>query len=217
MTDQPRITPSPDGDGVILHLPQISYLDTQVWSVDIGLTHEGLAALRNVLNQQSDGSQPMTEPTAYERLQQAAGKANEGAHLLAMTTLRDVHRECAALENIWVNQRCAGAEHVRMVLARIRAKLAPATGGPESFEDQAARLVRHLFDDQPDGEQRATLPAYMSVSEYRTDDGRTAWAWRCWGDGDCDGWLHLDAGTEQYARQRAAQHVTDRHQDGSSR
>ncbi|GAA3267994.1 hypothetical protein [Streptomyces lavendulae] len=49
MTDRPRITPNPDGDGVILHLPNIAYLDTQAWSVDIGLTHAGLAALRAAL------------------------------------------------------------------------------------------------------------------------------------------------------------------------
>jgi hypothetical protein len=60
-------------------------------------------------------------------------------------------------------------------------------------------------------ERLMTLPAYMTVTEYRTDDGRTSWAWRCWGDGDCDGWLHLDAGSEQYARKRASQHVTDCH------
>lgn len=53
----PGVTPNPDG-GVILHLPNITYLDTQAWSVDIGLTTEGLAALRNVLNGQADGSQP---------------------------------------------------------------------------------------------------------------------------------------------------------------
>lgn len=56
MTDQPRITPNPDGDGVILHLPDFTYLDTQAWSVDIGLTDDAVDALRNVLSEQSDGS-----------------------------------------------------------------------------------------------------------------------------------------------------------------
>jgi hypothetical protein len=46
----PHIAMSPDGDGVILHLPEFTYLDTQVWSVDIGLTHAALADLRNLLN-----------------------------------------------------------------------------------------------------------------------------------------------------------------------
>ncbi|MFF8590011.1 hypothetical protein ACF061_00985 [Streptomyces sp. NPDC015220] len=51
MTDQtaPTITPNPDGDGVILHLPEITHVDTQVWSADVGLTAEGLAALRTLL------------------------------------------------------------------------------------------------------------------------------------------------------------------------
>ncbi|KOU20940.1 hypothetical protein ADK52_25460 [Streptomyces sp. WM6372] len=46
--DKPRLTPNPDG-GVILHLPNINYLDTQVWSVDIGLTQAGLDDLRALL------------------------------------------------------------------------------------------------------------------------------------------------------------------------
>jgi hypothetical protein len=58
VTDQTRITPNPDGDGVILHLPQFMSLDTQVWSVDIGLTHGALAAFRNVINEQPDGQEP---------------------------------------------------------------------------------------------------------------------------------------------------------------
>lgn len=55
--DVPRVTPNPDG-GVILHLPQFMSLDTQVWSVDIGLTDNALAALRDVLNELPDGGQP---------------------------------------------------------------------------------------------------------------------------------------------------------------
>lgn len=57
MIDRPCITPNPNGDGVILHLPNITYLDTQAWSVDIGLTHADLAALRAALAD-LDGSQP---------------------------------------------------------------------------------------------------------------------------------------------------------------
>lgn len=62
-SDTPQIiTPGPDGDGVILHLPEITYLDTQAWSVDIGLTHAGLAALRALLHddaaRQASGQQP---------------------------------------------------------------------------------------------------------------------------------------------------------------
>lgn len=60
------------------------------------------------------------------------------------------------------------------------------------------------------------LPPYMSVSEYPADDG-TAWTWRCWGDGDCPGTRRPEPGSEEYARQRAAQHVNDHHQDGGAR
>lgn len=119
MTDQPRLTPNPDG-GFLLHLPDVTCIDTQVWSVDIGLTPEALDALRAVLAPNpGTGSTPVEEP-------------------------------------------------------------------------------------EP-------LPEYMSVTWHRTDDGRPAWAWRCWGHGDCDGHLALDLASEQYARRNARRHVTEAH------
>lgn len=63
-TDRPRITPSPDG-GVILHLPDVTHVDTQVWSADVGLTDAGLAALRALLA----GQAPATDQTAGLREQ----------------------------------------------------------------------------------------------------------------------------------------------------
>jgi hypothetical protein len=48
----PRLSPNTDG-GWLLHLPDITHLDTQAWSVDIGLTDEALAALRTLLAGQS--------------------------------------------------------------------------------------------------------------------------------------------------------------------
>lgn len=70
------------------------------------------------------------EQTAYERLQQAAAEASKGAGLLALRTLRDVHWECVALEDEWRTRQDPGAEEVRAVVARIRAKLAPAVTMP---------------------------------------------------------------------------------------
>jgi hypothetical protein len=67
---------------------------------------------------------------AYQRLQQAAAQASKGAGLLALRTLRDVHRECAALEEEWRDRKDPGAVEVRAALSRIRAKLAPATTNP---------------------------------------------------------------------------------------
>lgn len=74
-----------------------------------------------------DNHQPKT---AYERLQEAAAEASRGAGLLALRTLRDAHRECAALEDQWRDRQDPGAEEVRAALARIRAKLAPAVTMP---------------------------------------------------------------------------------------
>lgn len=51
----PILTPDPDLTGVtILHLPDIVHLDTQVWSADIGLNKEALAALRLALTNGGD-------------------------------------------------------------------------------------------------------------------------------------------------------------------
>jgi hypothetical protein len=64
--DQPRITPNPDG-GALLHLPEITYLDTQVWAVDIGLTADGLRDLRAVLVGELQAATEATEaPTSPE-------------------------------------------------------------------------------------------------------------------------------------------------------
>ena len=67
---------------------------------------------------------------AYERLQHAAAEAAQGARLLALRTLKDVHWECVALENEWRDRDEPGAAEVRAAVARIRAKLAPATTMP---------------------------------------------------------------------------------------
>ena len=77
----------------------------------------------------------MPDSPAYRRLQQAAAEAWEGAGLLALRTLRDVHRECAALEEEWQDSQDPGAAEVHAVLAHIRTKLAPATTNPYGGTD----------------------------------------------------------------------------------
>ncbi|MEW2302028.1 hypothetical protein AB0958_18980 [Streptomyces sp. NPDC006655] len=49
VVDVPRVTVGPDGQGVVLHLPDFTSLDTQVWAVDIGLTDEAFQELRELL------------------------------------------------------------------------------------------------------------------------------------------------------------------------
>lgn len=72
----------------------------------------------------------MADSPAYRRLQKAAAEASKGAGLLALRTVKDVHWECVALEGEWRDSEEPGAAEVRAALARIRAKLAPATTMP---------------------------------------------------------------------------------------
>lgn len=69
--EMPSATPDPDRGGVILHLPEITYLDTQVWAVDIGLTAQAWAALRTAVRRalaEVDGfSYEGLEPHDYQR------------------------------------------------------------------------------------------------------------------------------------------------------
>ncbi len=75
-------------------------------------------------------------------------------------------------------------------------------------------------DHRPAGQGAAPdpdpLPPYIDVKEYRTDDGRSAWVFRCWGDGECDGALHLDLGSQSYAERKAREHVAKAHPEPTS-
>lgn len=70
------------------------------------------------------------------------------------------------------------------------------------------RLTEHAVKAAPAPDP---MPPYIDVKEYRTDDGRQSWVFRCWGDGDCDGALHLDLGNGPYAERKARKHVTEAH------
>lgn len=57
------------------------------------------------------------------------------------------------------------------------------------------------------------IPEFTEISQYRHDRGRMAWAWRCWGDGACDGWLGLDHETERWARVTLQRHLREDHRE----
>ncbi|WP_173261116.1 hypothetical protein [Streptomyces pacificus] len=60
-------------------------------------------------------------------------------------------------------------------------------------------------------QQTQAFPEFIAVTAYRHDHGHRAWAWRCWGDGTCDGRLSLDHDTEQWATTAARRHLTETH------
>ncbi|MBM9510063.1 hypothetical protein [Actinacidiphila acididurans] len=62
MTEKPTISPDPGiPDHVLLHLPDISYWDTQVWSADVGLRADVLPALRDAINERLAADSPDPE------------------------------------------------------------------------------------------------------------------------------------------------------------
>lgn len=46
-----RIAPNPDDEGgVLIHFPEVDYMDTQVWSADVGISTDALRELRAAID-----------------------------------------------------------------------------------------------------------------------------------------------------------------------
>lgn len=58
----------------------------------------------------------------------------------------------------------------------------------------------------------AELPDYIVIA----GGSKGPWIWRCWGDGDCTGWVGLDLGSMGAAHREAARHVAEHHAAPSS-
>lgn len=51
MTEQPTIKADPGNpDQVLIHFPEFGYLDTQVWSADLGIPADALPGLRAAID-----------------------------------------------------------------------------------------------------------------------------------------------------------------------
>jgi hypothetical protein len=75
VTDQPEpIRVTADGEDVLVHLPQINYLDTQAWAADVGITTAALWELRDAATAHLDSTRGATEAVAssVEALQDLA-------------------------------------------------------------------------------------------------------------------------------------------------
>lgn len=56
------------------------------------------------------------------------------------------------------------------------------------------------------------LPDYVVISSGDTGP----WIWRCWGDGECSGWVGLDLSSPAAALAEALRHVHEFHQEATS-
>ncbi|MFF8100110.1 hypothetical protein ACF07S_10095 [Streptomyces sp. NPDC016640] len=137
MTHQTRITPNPDG-GVILHLPDVTYIDTQVWSADVGLTDAGLTALRALLA----GQAPATDKTAEAEL------TAEEARALADDFGLQLYRAQDALA--FVGECCDIADHKQRTIttADVREWLKGARCGRQLAADGADHTASDPAADQ---------------------------------------------------------------------
>jgi hypothetical protein len=84
------------------------------------------------------------------------------------------------------------------------------------FVAEHPEQVPATASDEPptgDGDGRpagGVLPAF-EVTEYTTDRGTRAWAWRCWGTPECDGGLGLDHDTQRSAQRGLERHQAEHH------
>ncbi|MFF9309968.1 hypothetical protein ACF1BS_03565 [Streptomyces sp. NPDC014748] len=134
MTDQttPTLTPDPDGECVILHLPEITHVDTQVWSADVGLTAAGLAALRTLLAPAAV-QPPLDWAPILDLLRDAE------------SYLSALHGSVARHDVLAANLGCAGCE----LRDRIAAALPELAAGQQPPVDRAAlrqRIAAALMD-----------------------------------------------------------------------
>lgn len=193
MTDQttsPTVTPDPDRDGVILHLPEITYLDTQAWAVDVGLTTEGLAALRTLLAAY-EASRTQTVERAPLRDRIAAA-----VHPLLMDTLPEVIAAARARE---------AADVVLAVLpapvdqAALRETLRRVLAEADGFSYEC--LEPHDYQNHVDGVLAAVLPA---TTNHDTDTAPAA---------TCSAQYHGPGEDRARLCIRAAQHQRTAHTD----
>jgi hypothetical protein len=55
VTDQPRITTTPDPDNAMLHIPEFTYWDTQAWACELGVPVRLLPGLRDAIDKHLSG------------------------------------------------------------------------------------------------------------------------------------------------------------------
>jgi hypothetical protein len=88
------------------------------------------------------------------------------------------------------------------------------------YDPADCTLTLHLVHDWRPGQKDdphaeptddLDITPYLVVHRYRTDRGDWAWAWRCWGDGTCDGHLALDLASRDYAERKAREHLATEH------
>jgi len=91
-----------DVDSVIIHLPEFRYLDTQAWSMDVGVSVDALRELRDVidtyLSTTADGSAPEPDPvlTRYRVMARRTDDTHPGATTITHYTYAQSAEEAVA-------------------------------------------------------------------------------------------------------------------------
>jgi hypothetical protein len=89
-------------------------------------------------------------------------------------------------------------------------KTSPKATSNEALQQRIAAAL-----DEPAAGPTATRAADphtgLVVQPYRTDQGRPAWVFRCWGTDTCDGWLSLDHTSRQSAERARDRHAAEAH------
>lgn len=94
--------------------------------------------------------------------------------------------------------------------ATLPRKTSPKAASNEALQQ---RIDDDLFEAAagPTATRAADPHTGLVVQPYRTDQGRPAWVFRCWGTDTCNGWLSLDHTSQQSAERARDRHVAEEH------
>jgi hypothetical protein len=166
---------------VILHLPDVTHIDTQVWSVDIGLTDAAVEALRALLAASSAGQAPATDqvhcPFCLDR--PFTGPADARDHFTAEHPEQDLVGDgpWPLLKQAPTDQtadRAAALRWAADALGRMDYDTDSSDYGYDTYRDawnggvmDAAEKLRRLADETPDPQTTPATFADGGVNDIR--------------------------------------------------
>lgn len=190
-----------------------------------GLVEELNAELARLRAGEESGWDPMVVPTPGQWI----------ARWNSLGPAQRLDRAKAVIETAETANRCHSEGHA-LKLEEGRKNWLKLNGGREevarwklnTLEPQTARALDDIGRALREGSDAKSLPGFapfvpehftrretsddpLAVEPYRNDQGKPAWAFRCWGTTTCAGWLSLDHASENSAEAARDRHLVEAH------